>query len=81
MTVRGSAAGLYLWVEVPRHGTETVGDEVGFAERLAQRTGIVVQPGSYLGAGGVGYFRLALSPTLAQCQRAADLWWRDHARS
>jgi aspartate/methionine/tyrosine aminotransferase len=35
--------------------------------------GIVVAPGAYLGAAGEGYVRLALVPTLAQCERAAEI--------
>jgi aspartate/methionine/tyrosine aminotransferase len=70
LEVAASEAGLYLWVRVPG------GDDVAFAERLARATGILVQPGSYLGASGRGYFRLSLSPTLDDCRRAATLWRR-----
>jgi acetylornithine aminotransferase len=68
LEVSGSEAGLYLWVEAPG------GDDVAFAERLARGAGILVQPGSYLGEAGRGYFRLSLSPTLEQCRRAAAAW-------
>jgi succinyldiaminopimelate transaminase len=70
LEVLGSEAGLYLWVQAPG------GDDVAFAERLARAAGILVQPGSYLGSGGEGYFRLSLSPTLAQCERAIQAWRR-----
>jgi acetylornithine aminotransferase len=58
---------MYLWVEVP--GEETSEE---CAERLLRR-GIVVAPGSYLGESGEGYIRIALVPTLAQCERAAAI--------
>ena len=67
-----SEAGLYLWVKAPG------GDDVAYVERLARTAGILVQPGSYLGSAGKGYFRLSLSPTVADCRRAAEAW-RRHA--
>jgi acetylornithine aminotransferase len=65
--VAASEATMYLWVEVP-------GDESSeaAAERLLAR-GVVVAPGSYLGAAGEGYVRIALVPTLAECERAAGI--------
>jgi succinyldiaminopimelate transaminase len=65
-------AGLYLWVRVP-------GDDEGYARDLAERAGIIVQPGSFLGESGRGHIRLALSPTLEQCEGAATAWRRSHA--
>ena len=65
--VAGSAATMYLWVEVP--GNET--DEA-CAERLL-RHGIVVAPGSYLGESGAGYVRIALVPSEKECERAAAI--------
>jgi succinyldiaminopimelate transaminase len=41
-------------------------------ERLLER-GLILTPGSYFGAAGEGYLRLALVPTLAECERAAEL--------
>jgi len=61
----GSRATMYLWVETP--GGE--GSEA-FAERLLQH-GIVVAPGAYLGEFGEGYVRIALVPTVEECERAA----------
>jgi LL-diaminopimelate aminotransferase len=58
---------MYLWVEVP--GGER---SEACAERLL-RSGVVVAPGSYLGETGEGYVRLALVPTLAECERAAAI--------
>jgi succinyldiaminopimelate transaminase len=65
--VAASGATMYLWVEV-------AGDETSeaCAERLLRR-GIVVAPGSYLGESGEGYIRIALVPTLAECERAATI--------
>jgi succinyldiaminopimelate transaminase len=65
--VAASEATMYLWVEVP-------GDESSesAAERLLAH-GVVVAPGAYLGAAGEGYVRLALVPTLAECERAAEI--------
>jgi len=63
-TVEGSEATFYLWA--PVRG----GDDVGFVERLLE-IGIVATPGSFLGAGGEGYVRWALVPTLERCREAA----------
>jgi succinyldiaminopimelate transaminase len=63
--VAASTATMYLWVEVP--GGEPSEE---CAERLL-RHGVVVAPGSYLGESGEGYIRIALVPTLAECERAA----------
>ena len=65
--VAASEATMYLWVEVP--GGET---SEACAERLLEH-GVVVAPGSYLGAAGEGYVRLALVPTLEECERAAAI--------
>jgi len=65
--VAASEATMYLWVEVP--GGES---SEAAAERLLEH-GIVVAPGAYLGAAGEGYVRIALVPTLAECERAASI--------
>jgi acetylornithine aminotransferase len=65
--VAASDATMYLWVEVP--GGER---SESAAERLLAH-GVVVAPGVYLGAAGEGYVRLALVPTLAECERAAGI--------
>jgi acetylornithine aminotransferase len=64
-----SAATLYLWVKVP--GYDTSG---GYARRLLEE-GIVVAPGTAFGA-GEGYVRVALVPTLAECEEAVRAWSR-----
>ena len=60
----GGDATFFLWLAGPT--------PEGVRERLLER-GIVVAPGSFFGAGGAGYVRLALVPTLAECERAAEL--------
>jgi succinyldiaminopimelate transaminase len=65
--VAASGATMYLWVEVPKaESSESV------AERLLAH-GVVVAPGAYLGAAGEGYVRLALVPTLGECERAVAI--------
>ncbi len=65
--VAGSEATMYLWVEAP------AGES---SEELAARLlghGIVVAPGAYLGPSGEGYVRIALVPTVEDCERAAAI--------
>ena len=59
----GSAATMYLWLEVPDGTSED------FASRLLDH-GVVVAPGSYFGPAGEGYVRFALVPTEAECADA-----------
>ncbi|MEE8486289.1 MAG: aminotransferase class I/II-fold pyridoxal phosphate-dependent enzyme [Acidimicrobiia bacterium] len=63
LEVVASRAGLYLWVRVE--------DDLTVTDRLLD-AGIVVSPGRYFGDGGEGYIRLALVPTLGECDEAAD---------
>ncbi len=65
--VAASEATMFLWVEVPGGQTSETA-----AERLLEH-GVVVAPGSYLGAAGEGYVRLALVRTLGECERAASI--------
>jgi succinyldiaminopimelate transaminase len=65
--VAGSAATMYLWLEVP------AGES---SEELATRLlgdGLIVSPGTFFGPSGEGYWRLALVPTETECQRAAEI--------
>jgi succinyldiaminopimelate transaminase len=67
-----------------RNGLRSAGGEATFflwldagpqAEMLADRLlgeGIVIAPGSLFGQSGMGYLRVALVPTLAACERAAE---------
>ncbi len=59
-----SRAGLYMWVEVD--------DDVAVTERLLEG-GVVVSPGRFFGPGGEGYLRLALVPTIEECEAAVEV--------
>ena len=65
--VAGSEATMYLWLEVPDAERSE-----GFAQRLLEH-GILVAPGSYLGAAGEGYVRVALVPSEDECARAVAI--------
>jgi acetylornithine aminotransferase len=73
LRVAGSAATFFLWIAVP--GGESSEE---FAAALLE-AGIVVAPGSFFGEAGEGYVRLALVPTLDECERAAELLVRRFA--
>ena len=63
----GGPATMYLWVAIPE-------DEA--SESMATRLlghGVIVAPGSFLGASGEGYLRFALVPTLGECERAVAI--------
>lgn len=64
-----SEATLYLWVKVPAGATAS-----SYALRLLDE-GIVVAPGTAFGA-GEGYVRVALVPTLEECEGAIEAWSR-----
>ena len=64
LPVIGSTAALYLWV--------AVADDVAVSLQLLER-GIVVSPGRAFGPGGEGYIRLALVPSLEECEQAVDV--------
>jgi acetylornithine aminotransferase len=61
----GGDATFFLWLE---------GGEELAARLLA--AGVVVTPGSYFGAAGAGFVRLALVPSLADCERAVEMLGR-----
>ncbi len=63
----GSEATLYLWVRVPAGH-----NSASYALALLEE-GIVVAPGTAFGA-GEGYVRVALVPTLAECDEALRAW-------
>jgi len=63
-TVAASDGALYLWVQV--------GDDAAVARQLLS-SGVVVSPGSAFGAGGEGYIRLALVPTVEACEAAVEV--------
>jgi acetylornithine aminotransferase len=65
--VAGSVATMYLWLEAPPGES---------AEQLAERLlehGLIVSPGTFFGAAGEGYWRIALVPTEDECRRAAAI--------
>jgi acetylornithine/N-succinyldiaminopimelate aminotransferase len=62
--VAASEGALYLWVEV--------GDDAAVAKRLLE-AGVIVSPGMAFGAGGEGYVRLALVPTVEECEAAVEV--------
>ena len=62
--VIASRAALYMWVRVE--------DDVATTMRLLEH-GIVVSPGTAFGSGGEGYIRLALVPTLEECEQAVEV--------
>ena len=60
-------ATMYLWVPVPtRESSED------FAARALETEGVVVLPGSALGRGGEGFFRIALTRTEARLAEAVQ---------
>ena len=63
----GGPATMYLWIAVPDAETSE-----SHAARLLE-AGVLVTPGSYLGASGEGYVRYALVPTEDECARAAAI--------
>ena len=65
--VAGSEATMYLWLEVPAGESS---EEL--AARLLEQ-GLIVSPGTFFGPSGEGYWRLALVPAEAECERAAEI--------
>ncbi len=65
-TLESPKATMYLWVSVP----EGFSSE-GFAREALDRAGVVVMPGSALGEGGEGFFRIALTDTEERLQEGA----------
>ena len=61
----GGNATFFLWLAVD-------GPSEAFARSLLDH-GILVAPGSFFGPAGDGYVRLALVPTQAECERAAEI--------
>ena len=63
-------ASFYLWVAVPKSFYR---DDEAYALRLLEK-GIVVAPGQAFGAGGEGYVRVALVPSVDECEEAVVVW-------
>ena len=64
LQVEGGDGGIFRWCRVPGGG-----DGEAFAERLLGH-GVVVTPGAFLGDGGAQHVRIALVPSLADCEAA-----------
>jgi len=60
-------ATMYLWVPVPEGRAS-----LDFAERAFEEEGVVVVPGSGLGTGGEGFFRIALTVPTDRLEQAAE---------
>jgi acetylornithine aminotransferase len=58
----------YLWVHVPPGSTSE-----SYAAKLAEKN-ILVVPGNSFGPSGEGFIRLAMVPTLADCNAAIEAW-------
>ncbi len=63
-----SNATFYFWVEAPNGLTGEA-----YAATLLER-GIIVSPGSFLGNSCPNYFRVALVPTVGECEKALLAW-------
>jgi acetylornithine aminotransferase len=61
----GGDATFFLWLDAGERADP-------LAAALLER-GVVLAPGSFFGPAGEGFLRLALVPTLAECERAAEL--------
>ena len=61
----GGDATFFLWLDAGERAD-------ALAAELLER-GVVLAPGSFFGPAGEGFLRLALVPTLAECERAAEL--------
>lgn len=60
------AAGMYLWVPIPAGEASEP-----FARRVLLEQGVAVMPGSAMGAGGEGFFRVALTVSEDRLREAA----------
>ena len=60
-------ATMYLWIPIP-----TEEGSVDFARRILQESGVVLFPGAGMGAGGEGFFRVALTVPAERLEEAAQ---------
>jgi succinyldiaminopimelate transaminase len=65
--VAGSEATFYLWVVVPDDGPS-----LDWSLTLLDRADVLVAPGSFFGPDGEGYVRMAMVPTMGECERAVE---------
>jgi succinyldiaminopimelate transaminase len=68
VAVAGSRGTFYLWVEVPGRRTSLT-----WALDLLERGGLIVAPGSFFGPAGEGYARIAMVPSLTDCETAVGV--------
>ena len=66
--VAGSVATFYLWVAVP----ERTVPSLDWSLRLLDEADVIVAPGSFFGPAGEGYVRMAMVPTVEECERAVE---------
>ena len=64
--VEAPRATMYLWIPIP---TQESG--LDFCRRALESQGVIVLPGSAMGGGGEGFFRIALITSEARLQEAA----------
>ena len=67
LEISGDGA-FYIWARVPAGETSE-----SYAAKLATKN-ILVAPGTHFGPSGTGFIRLAMVPTLSDCQAAIDAW-------
>ncbi len=60
-------ATMYLWIPIPSGEPS-----LDFARRILKESGVVLFPGAGMGAGGEGYFRVALTKPAERLQEAAQ---------
>jgi succinyldiaminopimelate transaminase len=65
--VAGSVATFYLWLAVPDGRPSLT-----WALELLDRAGVIVAPGSFFGPEGEGYVRMAMVPSVTECERAIE---------
>jgi LL-diaminopimelate aminotransferase len=63
------SASLYLWAAIPK-GMKSV----AYASSLLEATGVCVAPGTFFGAEGEGFLRIALSTSTEQIEEATRRW-------
>ena len=64
-TIQVPRATMYLWVPVPTRETS-----MEFCRRALEQEGVMILPGSSMGQGGEGFFRVALTTSEARLQEA-----------
>ncbi len=65
--VRSPRATMYLWIPIPTNETG-----LAFCKRALEQEGVIVLPGSSMGQGGEGFFRIALTTSEDRLRDAAQ---------